>query len=133
MSLLSEGTAIVNQARSLVNQALAGEIAEMAKNEIAYMVESAVYPRYTPTEYVRRGTAGGIADRDMYEVTPGDLTLTVSDNRREVGVVESGVGYTWEGSLIYRLQPFPRPYFAQAEQNTAEDAEPMIQQILSSI
>lgn len=133
MSVLSEGMAIVNRAKSLVNQALAGEIAEMAKNEIAYMVETAVYPAYSPTEYKRRGTGGGLADKSLYEVTNGDMTLTVSDNRREVGVVESGIGYQWENSQIYKMQPFPRPYFEQAEQNTAEDAEPMIQQILSSI
>lgn len=133
MSIVSEGTAIVNQAKALVNQALAGEIADMAKNEISYMVQAAVYPAYSPTEYERRGMEGGLADTSKYQVTTDDLSLTVSDNRHEVGVVESGVGYTWQHSRIYKMQPFPRPYFEQAEQNTATDAEPMIQKIVSSI
>lgn len=133
MSIASEGEAILNRAKAQVNQALAGEIADMAKNEISYMVQAAVYPAYSPTQYKRRGMSGGIADKNQYTATNGDMSLTVADDRPEVGVVESGVGYTWEHSRIYLMQPYPRPYFQQAEENTVADAEPMIQAILSSI
>lgn len=48
-----------------------------------------------------------------YRVEASDNTITIENVATEsdvFNVVESGVGYTWEHSRIYGMQPFPRPY-----------------------
>lgn len=125
MSLASEFAQIMQKAELAVNNCLATDISEIAGECIQFRVEHNVYTAYTPTMYKRRKRNGGIADPFMYSysVDGGSHTLTVTDNRHEVGVVESGVGYTWEDSRIYGMQPFPRPYFKQAEEDVYSDGE----------
>lgn len=125
MSIRAEADALMVLLDNAINSALSGPIAEIAKNDIQFRVNSNVYPLYTPLQYVRRGENGGLADTDMYvvNVDDGSHTLTVTDDRHEVGVVESGTGYTWEDSPIYRMQPYPRPYFDLAEEDVALDGE----------
>lgn len=117
MSLLSEINEILTKVDNTVNRCLETDISDIADACIQLRVASNVYAQYEPTEYERRGTAGGLADPGMYthDVDGASHTLTVSDNRHEVEVVESGVGYTWERSRIFRMQPFPRPYFEDAQ------------------
>ena len=125
MSLSSEAEAILQRADLAINTALETDIAQIADECIQFRVQSNVYAKYEPTEYERRGTVGGIADPFMYShsLDPASHTLTISDERREVGVVESGVGYTWTHSEIYKQQPFPRPYFMQAQEDVYADGE----------
>lgn len=125
MSLRDEANQILSMLDDTINAALAGPITEIAKNDIQFRVESDVYPLYTPMLYQRRGRSGGIADTSMYEASVDDAThtLTVRDDRPEVGIVESGTGYTWEESAIYHMQPFPRPYFDLAEEDVVLDGE----------
>lgn len=125
MSLASEFAEIMQKAEMAVNNCLATDISEIAGEYIQFRVEHNVYTAYTPTMYQRRKRNGGIADPLMYSysVDGGSHTLTVTDNRHEVGVVESGEGYTWENSRIYGMQPFPRPYFKQAEEDVYSDGE----------
>lgn len=125
MSLTSEFAQIMQKAELAVNNCLETDIAQIAGECIQFRVEHNVYTAYTPTKYQRRKRSGGIADPFMYSysVDGGSHTLTVTDNRHEVGVVESGEGYTWENSRIYGMQPFPRPYFKQAEEDVYSDGE----------
>lgn len=125
MSLTSEFAEIMQKAELAVNNCLATDISEIAGECIQFRVEHNVYTAYTPTMYQRRKRNGGIADPFMYSysVDGGSHTLMVTDNRHEVGVVESGEGYTWENSRIYGMQPFPRPYFKQAEEDVYSDGE----------
>lgn len=128
MSLTSEFAQIMQKAENAVNQCLATDIAQIAGECIQFRVENDVYPKYTPSgkeKYQRRKRNGGIADPFMYSynVDTASHTLTVIDNRHEVGVVESGEGYTWESSRIFAMQPFPRPYFQQAQEDVYEDGE----------
>lgn len=128
MSLTSEFAQIMQKAELAVNNCLETDIAQIAGECIQFRVEHNVYTAYTPygkDKYIRRKRNGGIADPLMYSysVDGGNHTLTVTDNRHEVGVVESGVGYTWEDSRIYGMQPFPRPYFKQAEEDVYSDGE----------
>ena len=121
----SETEGIINDLNKAIVACLEGDISQIAGECIQYRVENYVYPLYEPEEYVRRERKGGIADPSMYSynVDPSTNTLRVSDNRREVGVVESGIGYQWEESDIYAMQPYPRPYFNKAEQDIVADGE----------
>lgn len=120
-----------------VDKTMAGEIADRVKTAISEETFLTVYPVYTPTLYKRRQTHGGIADTNEYEAIMDEAThtLTVSDNRSEADVVERGVGYTWEESKIYAMQPFPRPYFANAQARLVASGEldAIVQKALNSI
>lgn len=125
-TLRQEADEILNRANQAIQGAMNAQIAEGAKGILSAAVKEIVYPNYEPTEYVRRRDSGGLSDRDMYEVTEdgggGDVhEIIVADNRHEVGVVESGTGYTWIHSQIYRMQPYPRPYFSYADARVEAD------------
>lgn len=125
MSLLSEMQELLVKVDNVVNECLATDISKIADECIQFRVESNVYSKYQPSEYERRGANGGIADPFMYShnIDAASHTLTVIDERPEVGVVESGTGYTWEHSRIFGMQPFPRPYFADAQEDVYTDGE----------
>ena len=61
---------------------------------------------------------------ESYRVDASGLTITVENTRTEpyvFDIVESGTGYTWDKSEIYRMQPFPRPYTQQAIDQFADE------------
>lgn len=120
-----KANAMMARIESAVNQAMAGEMAEHVKAAVSAETFETVYPAYAPAQYVRRKTHGGIADPREYEVTMDNAThtLTVSDNREEAEIVESGIGYDWIYSRIYAMQPFPRPYFKNAEEKLVASGE----------
>ena len=122
---------------SAVNRAMAGEMAERVKTAVSEETFETVYPAYDPIQYVRREKHGGLADPDQYEVTMDEAThtLTVADNRHEAVVVESGVGYDWMNSRIYAMQPYPRPYFANAQARLVASGEldAIVQKALNAI
>jgi hypothetical protein len=81
---------------------------------MALTAQSNVYGAYSPTMYHRRHT---MDNPESYRVDASGLTITVENTRTEpyvFDIVESGTGYTWDKSEIYRMQPFPRPYTQQA-------------------
>ena len=98
-----------------------------------------VYEKYGPRQYdtpeypiSRRYDNDGLMDPDNYPVTnPDKMTMEVSNETkgnpywrppRSEGwdpgyindIIENGVGYNWSGSAIYRMQPYPRPFMAEA-------------------
>lgn len=113
--------------KSITEFATSQDVLDMAKQEISHAAHAFVYPEYDPTVYKRRKNAGGLSDVNQYDemVSIGKnwAEIHISDFRREAGVVERGVGYTWRNSLIYMLQPFPRPYFSRAEEFFANEYE----------
>lgn len=137
MDLKTEFEAIMSELKQAINGCLEGEISAIAGECIRSRVDSDVYPMYSPTQYIRRKGNGGIADPLMYvyNVDTSSHTLTVGDNRPEVSVVESGVGYTWEDSMIYRMQPYPRPYFPKADEDiqTNGEADAALERAIQSI
>ena len=90
-----------------------------------------VLDKYTPTMYERRGPdGGGIEDEKSYEVTVDvpNLTMTVEstatgnplyektdgwDPGYITDIIESGEGYNWKRSEIYR-ERLPRPWMEEA-------------------
>lgn len=112
----------------------------IAKGQIAQAVVDHVYPSYiySPSEYKRRMANGGLIDMDLYEVVEDSGSsdvheIVVSDNRHEVGVVESGTGYTWSESRIYKMQPYPRPYFKTADEKALEEIDSGFQNFVNTI
>lgn len=98
-----------------------------------------VYEKYVPTQYdepgyptSRRYDNGGLMDPDNYPVTnPDKMTMEVSNETkgnpywrppRSEGwdpgyindIIENGVGYNWQDSDIYKMEPYPRPFMAEA-------------------
>lgn len=105
-----------------IQSALASEVADVARDTMSDHVMSDVYSRYEPTEYQRTGDLY----KDIQTTMIDDNTLEIENvaTDEETGrliapIVEDGVGYTWDRSRIYQMQPFPRPFV----ENTAKELE----------
>lgn len=86
------------------------ESEEEFKKAISDQAHSDVYGAYSSKYYSPRMDAGGLSSTDNYEITEGDLSLTLR-NRTESGtdywkykysiettdVVENGSGHGWKG------------------------------------
>ena len=132
-----------------LNQRIEVTMVEMVlpkvKDALQEAIETEVYEKYTPTLYERRRDKdGGLQDRDMMKFTYDNTTNTLevkdlsranadsdymaSDSGNTLGrlvapVVESGEGYTWTKSKIYKKQPFPRPFHEAAERQMKDSGE----------
>ena len=80
------------------------------KETISEEVHKSVYPVYSPKDYDRREDSGGLSDINNYDVTEGDLSLTLSNNTVSspnywkytysvpiTEIVENGSGDGWVG------------------------------------
>lgn len=94
------------------------------------------YSEYTSNAkdpYQRRGEAGGLADRSNIKINWIDDTLHVRNTTptanigRHSGMVDQyvipGDRYTWQGSEIYRMQPFERDFYTRAVEMLISGAE----------
>lgn len=105
------------------------------QEQAAFAAYEHVYPLYSPTEYQRRLSGGGLGDPQNYEVVPGELQLTLINNTTGNGgqpgeswtsgfindIIESGSGYGWRHSEIYQDQPYPRPFMQNAIDEFTEE------------
>jgi hypothetical protein len=113
-----------NYLNDKIRNALETEVKKVAVQTMQSEVVTSVYDKYTPTQYER---TGGLAqEQNIKSTLINDNTLEIENVREdeETGrlvapVVESGTGYTWKESQIYKRQPFPRPFV----ENTAKDLE----------
>jgi hypothetical protein len=95
-------------------------VASVGRETMSDHVMSDVYSKYEPSEYQRSGNLY----KDISTQMENDNTLVIENvaedeetGRKYAGVVNDGVGYTWEDSRIYNMQPFPRPFI----DNTAKE------------
>lgn len=97
---------------------------DLARESMKQSIKHNVYSKYRPGAYVRRRENGGlIADENIFvevyrDKTTGNIIGYVKNITEGVGnayeldeVIESGIGYDWEDSKIFNLQPFPRPFY----------------------
>ena len=139
MAQFTDPNELIMAVNALITEVMNGpEGVEAAKKAIADMATKNVYSVYEPKLYQRKGANGGILDGDIFDVTfdagSGNFhQIRVADDRSGVGRIESGMGYTWRGSLIYKLQPFPRPYFRYAEDEFAAQLEESLQNRLAGL
>ncbi len=103
-----------------IDDSLENEVYDIAVEVMKEKIQERVYNQYTPTMYVRRYDYGGLLDdnnirKKIYKSRHSINIKNMTDNGHTVNVVESGTGYTWTESEIYRLQPYPRPFHEPAE------------------
>lgn len=113
------------------------------KTETSNSVDDNVYGAYYPTEYERRGDAGGMSDTKNYATNIYVPSLTVVLTNETTGnpaysgsrdgwdsddisdIVESGNGYNWRRSRIFKTRQ-ARPYMDKAEEKAAKAFEPVL-------
>lgn len=100
-----------------IDDVLRGDFQDLVDKAIQNRVQSNVYDAYDPIMYKRRGKHGGLQDPSKYQHTVSNHTLTVSDNRQEVEVVESGEGYAYPPQDVGA-----RPYWSYAEEDIESDS-----------
>lgn len=97
---------------------------DLAKESMRLSIVHNVYAKYRPSSYKRRREDGGlIADKNMNvevyrDKTTGNIigyvkNLATGVNRAYEldGVIESGIGYDWDESRIFKMMPYPRPFY----------------------
>lgn len=110
-----------------ISETLEDEVARTTIQTMQLNIETEVYNRYSPTQYERKRYSGGLQDKENIEtklISKDTLAVrnirTDENTGRDVAkVVETGVGYSWRNSGIYKMQPFPRQ-FTQATRNKLE-------------
>ena len=110
-----------------IGQAMENDVATMVRVALATAVQTEVYDAYQPHMYERRGPEdGGLQSqsKDVMVATydPATMTLEVQDRSRDrdsgrliAPVVESGKGYQWKKSAIYKTKQ-ARPFHQKAQE-----------------
>lgn len=108
--------ALFNQLEKDIGSTLQNEVAETVKEEMQAAIQSTVYDAYTPKQYSRRLSDGGMLDGKNIQTMSDGHTLTVKniaplDNGRTDyaldDIVVNGMGY----------MPYPRDFYSEcAEQ-----------------
>jgi hypothetical protein len=109
----------LNDISKFLNQkikiALEQDVKKEAIKTMQREVVETVYDQYVPTEYQRTG--GLYQERNIKGTMISENTLEIENVRKDektgryvAPIVEEGTGYTWKGSEIYEMQPFPRPF-----------------------
>lgn len=100
------------------SKVLKTDLAQVATQEMSDTIKEVEYPKYEPTTYVRQMDEGGLSDvRNMQVEVIDDNTISITNERmdgsRDVAeIFATGIGYSWKNSEIYRMQPFPRDFYA---------------------
>lgn len=128
---------------------------EPCRKMFAQHAQNDVLDKYAPTGYMRRSEDGayngttGVADEKSYEVTVNDLSMKIEscvqgnpryENSRDgwdpgdiTGIIESGRGYNWKNSVIYKTG-MPRPWMEEAGDDFADNLlMPMIDIALTKL
>lgn len=139
MEIVSENPdVIMSEVNAEISALMNTEIAEAAKDALVKSTFDNVYGKYSSGAahpYVRRYTAGGIADKNLYELTEDGggsdyHEIIIKDERPEVSYIERGV-YNWIRSAIFWMQPYPRPYFEPADISFLSELESRIQALMN--
>ena len=118
---------VFNDLENKINDFMSsGDTKEMLQRYVMRKAKENVYEAYSPTQYERRYS---LLNMDTFEVETGRLSMSITSWTRGDGlaglaltdVIESGVGYEWTHSDIYRWQPFPRPFMAEGVDDFVDD------------
>jgi len=122
---------IKEQLQDKIKIAMEDEVAKKSREVMKRHLITDVYDKYTPggkLPYIRRYEDGGLLDDSniVTEMINDEIlrieNITTDDfdkNRYLSKIIETGIGYTWKDSDIYKKQPFPRPFM----ENTADELE----------
>ncbi len=150
MSVLQEYIVYKQTLLDATQGVLETAVADLMKKNVHESVVENVYAAYEPTEYERRGDNYGLSDINCYRTTTEqDLTGVILrlenlaygnaryaswgrrpsqgwDPGKITNLIETGKGYHWTGSKIYRSMPYPRPFMEAALEKTMTEAEPVL-------
>ncbi len=131
-TITEQFNSIIGRIDTAIDIALQDEVANTMKDLVSQSVETNVYNAYNSNAiqpYVRRGNNGGLADTSNYityvgaghtlfleNATTGNEEYAPYDNFRITDIIETGIGYNWETSVIYHTQQ-PRPFMDEAIQS----------------
>ena len=120
-----------------IASAMEKDVFAAARDCIIASVFPNVYDKYTPhgkvMHYERRYDDGGLADPENiervgggptptgYEIEIRNMTEGIDGGGPIDQIIETGMGYEWEGSDIYKKQPYPRPFYDAAEKMMIRD------------
>lgn len=122
---------LLPQLKADVKEAVKRNVTVELANAIREFVYRNVYETYFNKQYIRRGDKGGLSDTSKYiqnvysigeNETVAEISLNMYDEKGRdiVQVVETGIGYTWKNSEIYKSKQ-PRPFLDEALQEIAKD------------
>lgn len=122
----------LNRIKKDVKKTIENEVSNKIKETMKQRVQEDVYDEYDPTQYIRRREDGGLLDDDniksKVKSKNNNLSLeitneTMSDShlKRLDKVIEYGVGYEWEYSKIYKMQPYPRPFISNTREQVTDE------------
>lgn len=129
---------MIYKTKGLVHQALSSdEIIDLIKETMSEAVEEVVYATYESTAftpYERRENEGGLSDVRNYKheitITPDMFKIRVYNNTPSMGkekdlstLIINGIGYDWENSDIYKMQPYPRDFIKVALRELIESGK----------
>lgn len=135
-----EFNAILNAIRNEIGMQLV-KTAPICRTMFATHAENEVLDKYDNTVYERRGkSGGGIEDEKSYEITVDVPNLTMTIESTATGnpryektdgwdpgyitdIIESGEGYNWKHSVIFREQ-IPRPWMEEAGDDFVDNVLP---------
>ena len=127
-TLFDEVDSYLTNIKQAIDFVLVRDVAPAVVDRIENSAETNVYAAYEPSQYYRRMS---LNQDNAYDRSASNLTLTIENmttgNASQIGegydpgqigdIIESGVGYHWHNSRIYRnIQP--RPWM----ENGLEDA-----------
>lgn len=135
-----------NYAKEEIKNVMKNEVVEEIKNIEQEVIQEEVLDVYSPTYYDRRSETGDddglisksnmIADYvdfdnsimiNITNDTRGNDTYPFSENTYIDEIIESGKGYTWKGSGIYK-NPIARP-FTENTQKRVDDGNVVLKTI----
>ena len=104
-----------------VEDSLRTEVATKCVELIKQSADTNLYGAYTPSGQHKYERRFSYLKDGAYETDANGLTLTISENIHGQGnaenlteVLEAGTPYEWTRSEIFKMQPYPRPFFGKA-------------------
>lgn len=134
------------QTQEIIKQKIITAICSDAiKNVISELhrqaIQTEVYDSYDPTQHNRRYNNNGLMDDDNFDwdiklddnmvtLLMKNITKPINSNLSSddlMNIIESGVGYDWENSNIYKSMPYPRPFIQRTRELIEENRELFIE------
>ena len=119
---------LISYVKKQASDVLQNEVAEVVKQNMSETIIEETYTAYESEAiepYERRGLDGGLADTSnmvveriddttiiIRNLTPGNDSYSIYTDGPIDRIIVYGTGYQWDRSKIYRLQPFPRDFYA---------------------
>lgn len=130
---------VMDYVKKNVEQVLSSkEIQEIVKDTIREVIMDEVYDKYEPSQYERRYDNDGFSDKRNYvckiNVSNNYVSVSIFNDTTANGdngddyldeIIYRGDMYTWEGSRIYQMMPYPRNWINESVNRLYDNGELM--------